>query len=98
MTIWQNAKMTSLYYSSELASEDYPCVVRLDENRILVEYLDSNGIRQYAGRDYGNGHFQLEGVGFPGKASLHMFPESVILEGSWVEGSYRGMWRIWLER
>lgn len=97
MPIWQNSKMTSIYYTTEPASEDYPCVVRIDDQGILVEYQDNGEIRQYRGPDRGNGHFELEAIDINGRASLHMFPGSVILEGSWIEASYRGMWRIKLE-
>ncbi|WP_139826127.1 hypothetical protein [Derxia lacustris] len=93
MTIWANSKMSSLYYSNESASEDYACVVKIDDNEIVVEYED-DGTRQYRGKNNGDGHFELHSHELHGKASLHMFPGSSILEGSWVEGSYRGMWRI----
>lgn len=93
MPIWTNSKMSLLYYSEESGTEDYPCVVKIDESEILVEY-DDDGIRQYRGKNRGDGHFELHAPDIQGKASLHMFPGSSILEGSWVEGSYRGMWRI----
>ena len=92
MPIWNSCTMTTLYYSED-ASDDDPCVVRIDENGILVEYEDEE-IVQYTGTRNGEGHFELRGVGFDGHASLHMFPESSVLEGSWVEEGQRGMWRI----
>lgn len=95
MTIWHNSKMTSLYYSEEPALVDYPCVVKIDENEILVEY-DDDGIVQYRGKNDGSGHFELHAPSIEGKASLHGFPESTILEGGWIESGYRGMWRIQL--
>lgn len=94
MAIWRNSKMTSLYYSEEAADEDYPCIVRVDDEGILVEYEDSKGVKQYCGKNSGNGHFELHAPEVKGKASLHMFPGASILEGSWVEAGYRGMWRI----
>ena len=97
MTIWHNSKMTTLYYSDEPANEDCPCVVRVDERGILVEYGEGEERRQYAGVSRGEGHYELEAVGFTGKACLHTFVGSVILEGSWIEEGYRGMWRIRLE-
>jgi hypothetical protein len=39
------------------------------------------------------GHFELRGENFDGHASLHMFPGSSVLEGSWAEEGERGMWR-----
>ena len=84
--------MTTLYHSND-ASEDSPCVVKLENNQILVEYEDEGRV-QYKGITNGVGHFELHGVGFQGHASLHMFPDSSILEGSWLEEGYRGMWRI----
>lgn len=95
MTIWHNSRMTTLYYSDEPAKEDYPCVVKIDDNGILVEYEDEDGgIQQYKGQNNKNGHFELNAPDLHGHASLHMFPDSTILEGSWIEGGYRGMWRI----
>lgn len=84
--------MTVLFYSED-ASEEYPCVVRIDTDQILVEYEDE-GTTQYIGRSNGEGHFELNGFGFEGRASLHMFSGSLVLEGSWIEGGAHGMWRI----
>jgi len=92
MKIYNNCTMTTLYHSND-PSEDYPCVVKLGDDRILVEYEDEGWV-QYEGTTNGEGHFELYGVGFQGHASLHMFPDSSILEGSWLEEGYRGMWRI----
>jgi len=97
MTIWHNSKMTSLYFNDDEASENYDCVVKIEDGLILVEYeLEEGGIAQYEGEEIGAGHFTLEYPEYSGKASLHMFPDSVILEGSWVEGGARGMWKIHL--
>lgn len=93
MQIWRNSKMSTLYYSDWPASEDHPCVVKIDDNEILVEY-ENDGIVQYKGRNTGTGHFELHAPKVKGKASLHMFPNSSLLEGSWIESGYRGMWRI----
>ncbi len=94
MDIWNNCIMTTLYHSNN-RSEDYPCVVKIDGNRILVEYED-DGIVQYKGESKGEGHFELRGSGFQGQASLHRFPGSSVLEGSWVEEGDEGMWKITL--
>lgn len=96
MSIYPNSKMSSLYYSDEPSSENYPCVVKLNDDEIIVEYEDQ-GVVQYRGKNNGDGHFELSSTDVNGRASLHMFPNSSILEGSWVEDSYRGMWRILLE-
>ena len=92
MPIWNDCTMTILYHSDD-ESENSDCVVKIDGNRILVEYED-DGIVQYEGEENGEGHFVLNGVGFDGRASLHMFHGSSLLEGSWVEEGYRGMWKI----
>ena len=95
MPIWNNCTMTTLYHSAD-ASEDTACTVKLDGSRILVEYEDA-GIVQYEGESQDDGHYELTGVGFDGRATLHRFAESSLLEGSWLEEGYRGMWRIRLE-
>ena len=89
--------MTCLFYSDEVATEDFPCAVKITDTEILVEYQDE-GFIQYRGNNNGTGHFELHAPELKGHASLHMFSESTILEGSWVEGSYRGMWKIRLAK
>ncbi len=84
--------MTSLYYSNDFYDE-IPCVVKIDGDNILVEYEDE-GLVQYKGTSNGEGHFELHGVGFDGRATLHRFPNSFVLEGSWTEEGENGMWRI----
>jgi len=93
MSIWPNSKMSTLYYSNESSSEDYPCIVEINENSIKVKY-DADEFVEYQGENHGDGHFQLKAPSIDGEATLHMSKDSEVLEGSWVEGSYRGMWRI----
>ena len=93
MSIWKNSKMSSVFFSGTDADENYDCIVKIENGKILVEYMD-DGIVQYVGEEKGSGHFVLNCPSLSGKASLHMFADSEILEGSWVEGSYRGMWKI----
>lgn len=92
MAIWKQCTMTTLYHSAD-PSEDYPCVVKIDDDEILVEYEDGEYVH-YIGKSNGDGHFELKGSGFDGRATLHRFPEASVLEGSWVEEGARGMWRI----
>lgn len=92
MSIWKHCTITTLYYSNDESSDD-PCVVKIDADRILAEYEDE-GTVQYTGSANGEGHFELKGVDFDGRATLHMFSGSSVLEGSWVEKGDRGMWRI----
>lgn len=93
MTIWNHCKMSTLYYSEDGAEENYPCVVKITNDEILVEY-DDEGLVQYRGANDASGHFLLVAPAVEGRASLHRFPDADILEGSWVEAGYRGMWRI----
>lgn len=92
MKIWPNSTMTMLYYS-DAPSEEWPCVVKLSEAEILVEY-EFNGFRQYRGQARGPGHYELSAPELSGRASLHRFEGAEVLDGSWVEDGYRGMWRI----
>lgn len=92
MVIWKQCTMTTLYHSAD-PSEEYPCVVKINDDEILVEYEDG-GYVQYIGKSNGDGHFKLEGSGFDGRATLHSFSEGAVLEGSWIEEGVRGMWRI----
>lgn len=73
----------------------WACVVKIDDERIVVEY-DNDGLRQYVGVNDGSGHFELSMEGDDGRATLHWLRNSNLLEGSWTENGERGMWRIHL--
>lgn len=96
MTIWNNSKMCILFYSDESAKENFPCIVKINDDEILVEYKD-DGLVQYRGINNKNGHFELYSHEVNGNASLHMSPGELVLEGSWIENGLRGMWLIDLE-
>ncbi|MBU2807576.1 hypothetical protein HF285_04675 [Acidithiobacillus ferrooxidans F221] len=69
--------------------------VRIDEREIVVSYEDDDGVVIYRGNNDGSGHFSLEAPERNGRASLHRFiPNGNFLEGYWIEGGNRGMWRI----
>ncbi|MBS0198937.1 MAG: hypothetical protein JSR70_00640 [Proteobacteria bacterium] len=87
----------TIYYGSKHLAEAWDCIVKMTPEEILVEYQD-NGLVQYIGNNDGSGHVSLVATGVDGKATLHMFPGSEILEGTWVEDGERGMWRIELNR
>ncbi len=100
--LWNNSHMTHLYYDKDMAVENEPCQVRIGNGEILVEYdeEDHKGISrlvQYKGKQEGEGHYVLTCDADNGKATLHAFPGGTVLEGSWVESSVRGMWRIFLK-
>ena len=93
--IWNKSKMTSLYYDADVADENYPCVVKITDEEIVVEYLgEANALVQYRGHNDGSGHFELHATTVGGRGTLHMFPSANRLEGSWIEDGARGMWRI----
>lgn len=86
--------MTTCYFAAEEATLNTPCTVEINEKTISVRYEeDEGGSVNYAGKNDGNGHFRLSGSD-GGKASLHMFPDSNILEGYWTANTCSGMWRI----
>lgn len=80
--------MTTLYFSEKSSSKE-PCVVKLDGNRILIEY--GNECSQYEGQAEEEGHFKLQAIGFSGTATLHGFKDETTLEGSWHEAGDHGM-------
>ncbi len=97
MTVWNNCTIDTLYYGEQAADTKAPGYeVRIDENDIVVAYDDDEGWVEYRGKNNGNGHFQLTCPERKGEATLHQFPNGEILEGYWIEGGYRGMWRITL--
>jgi hypothetical protein len=97
LTVLANSKLTTLHYSDEPAWENYPCIVKITDKEILIEYHDEDrGTVQYRGLNDGSGHFELSSKVTSGRATLHMFPKSTVLEGSWIEDGARGMWLIHL--
>lgn len=101
MAIWPNSKMTTPYYSAHDASIDYPCIVKIDDETIRVEYEEGERNVCYKGRNHGDGHFELTSSYTDGRATLHRYPDrsdltdgSNVLEGYWEELRYRGTWRI----
>ena len=95
MSIWKDCKASILYFSKDAAAENEPCTVKITQEAILVEYIDEDdGLIQYKGKNNGDGHFQLVSEKVRGRATLHRFAESTLLEGSWVEDGERGMWKI----
>ena len=92
MAVWHNCKMDTVSYRA--ADEDEPCEVKIDENVIVVSYFDDGGAVNYVGANDGTGHFKLDCKERDGQATLHMFEGGRFLEGYWIEGGYRGFWRI----
>lgn len=100
--IWSKSTMAHLFYDNEEADEHEPCLVSLEDGVLVLEYDDEDSAGRpirahYRGAEQGEGHFQLACVETGGKATLHRFPGASLLEGSWTEGGYRGMWRITLK-
>ena len=93
--ICKNSRTTSVYYSGEPAQE-YRCEVKISPETIIVEYDDAGETVQYQGNNTGDGHFHLVCPDRKGSASLHMFPNSTLLVGCWVQEGIKGMWRIQL--
>ena len=94
MPVWKNCFIDT-YYDDGLDA-GHPCEVRLDETVIEICYKDGPEFARYIGKNNGYGHFELRDDQVDGRASLHMFPGSKILEGYWSEQGLRGMWRITL--
>lgn len=92
-TLHPNARMDTLHYGCDADLGD-ACSVRLDDVRIRVEYALDGELTVYEGRAIGPGHYCLESPQVEGHATLHQVPNSRYLEGAWVEGGERGMWRI----
>lgn len=92
----QNCSIDFFYYERAV-DLDVDGEVRFDGNMIVVSYELDNGIHVvYQGTEKGKGHYELRSPAVNGKATLHMFEKSIILEGFWFEQDedWRGMWRI----
>lgn len=91
-----------LYKNStmEMFSEDgqwsHPCQVRINDEKIIVSYIEEGSHIVYEGEEKGIGHFLLKSESVNGSATLHCFSKSIFLEGWWKEDGRIGMWRITL--
>lgn len=87
--------MTVLFYSADEAWQNILCDVRISNGSIRVEYEEDERRVSYSGAEDGDGHFTLTPAHTDGTATLHRSPsEPDLLEGSWIENGYKGMWRI----
>lgn len=94
MSLFQpNARMDT-YRVNDATSLDDPCRLTIDGEWVTVECSYSGEIYEYKGQAKGQGHYELRGVGFEGRATLHCFEGSKVYEGFWIEEQRRGMWRI----
>jgi hypothetical protein len=94
--MFKDSRFDTLFYDNTEAITARPCSVRLGGGQIEVSYEDQGVIVKYVGFDAGSGHFSLQSQEVEGKASLHMFEAGPHMDGFWVEGSVRGMWRVTL--
>jgi hypothetical protein len=75
------------------------CEVRLGDHNGQVEVtyedeaMDDSSV-SYEGQEQGEGHYLLECESLDGRASLHRFSDSLILEGFWKTTEASGMWRV----
>jgi len=99
MRHYKNATMETWGFGGD-AVKLRQCEVRLADNgEIEVSYrssVDESGYTVYEGKELDEGHYLLECVSPVGRASLHRFPGSLILEGYFEEGETQGMWRVTL--
>lgn len=94
MSHYKNATYWTFHFGKE-AAESHPCEVRImDDGEIVVSYETDSDFVLYKGEEQGAGHYLLECEEPQGRASLHRFPDSLILEGYWEEDGLKGMWRI----
>jgi len=92
MTVYRNAKCDTYY--SEGVEQNVPVQVKIEDGSIAVSYEENGVPVVYEGREIEPGHFELERRGISSKATLHRFSDDDVLEGSWREERYEGMWRI----
>ncbi len=99
MRHYKNATMETWSFGAD-AVKSRQCEVRLANNgEIEVSYrssIDETGYTAYEGKELDEGHYLLECESPVGRATLHRFPDSLILEGYWEEGEDHGMRRITL--
>lgn len=94
MPVFKNSTMTIFTDEGE---SDCRCEVRISDSTIAVSYNDDGQVVVYDGPEIEPGHFKLKSSTVNGRGTLHRFGDDDILEGSWVEDGYQGMWRIQLD-
>ena len=92
MEVFDRALMDT--YCADGIYFDHPCKVRIDEEMLVIEYLNESEQCAYRGHSSGQGHYRLQGVHTKADATLHRFADAKILEGFWAENGEQGMWRI----
>ena len=92
VSTWKHSRLASYY--REIKGE---CQVQIDGSKIVVSYEQHDGPAVYEGEEVGSGHFKLTCARKSARATLHRIPGENLLEGHWIEGEDRGMWRIQLE-
>lgn len=94
MEAWIKASADTLFYDDSTAYTDEFYEVYLSDGEIKVRYEVDGEYNVYIGREISSGHFELACPALAGKATLHRFPGSQILEGFWHEEGVRGAWKI----
>lgn len=85
------------FYYDEGAELDVEGEVKFEDAKIIVSYaIQDGGYVVFHGVEKGRGHYELIAPNRNGKATLHMFEQSTILEGYCFdqEDDCQGMWRI----
>jgi hypothetical protein len=91
--LWSKCRMETFY--GDEASDVIDCQVRIGDGQIVVSYDEEAAVQVYQGNDDGSGHFVLQSKINGGRATLHFrTPGEDVLEGSWIEEGYSGMWSI----
>ena len=95
-TIFKNCTL-SIFYEDRPADLEIACIVALSDRELELKYDQEDGsFWSWKGDSKGDGHFVLfaNQQRHLGRATLHRLPGSMYLEGYWLEGSYKGMWRV----
>jgi hypothetical protein len=95
MTQYKNATIDT--YEGDGLSTGHRCEVVIWDGSISVTWRENNQYTTYKGQEVAPGHFKLSALSVRGSATLHRFPiDDDVLEGTWHQEGYEGMWRIHL--
>ena len=95
MAVYRNCTMEN--FSDADGQWEHPCQVRIGDGSITVSYELDGEIIVYQGPEIEPGHFRLTSDAVKGRATLHRFSDSDVLDGWWLESGYEGMWRVTLD-
>lgn len=83
------------FYFDEYQALTLDCIIVIGSGEVELKYDDLDGFVSWKGREVSPGHYIVHANRKGARGTLHRTDvNSIYLEGYWVEGGEKGMWRI----